>query len=69
MFPKLKWAPIFYKIWRQSKWNMLVMNIVLEIEDHDPKLQIQANLVPKLKCAPIFMKFSTQDIFNYLLIR
>ena len=44
---------------------MLIMNIVLGIDELDPKLQIPANLVPKLKYAPIFMKFGTQDIFIY----
>ena len=48
---------------------MLIMNIVLVIDDLDPKLYIQANLVPKLKCAPIFMKFGTEGIFKFLLIR
>ena len=38
---------------------MLVMNIVLGIDDHDPKSLIQENLVQKLKCVPIFMKFGT----------
>ena len=44
------------------------MNIVLGIDDFDPKLQIRANLVLKLKCAPIFMKFGTQDISDMLII-
>ena len=45
------------------------MNLVLGIDDLDPKLYFHANLVPKLKSAPIFMKFGTQDIFKFLLIR
>ena len=47
---------------------MLIMIILLEIDDLDPKLQIQANLVPKLKCAPIFMKFGTQNTSAMLTI-
>ena len=52
----------------QSKSNMLIMNIVLGIDEIDPKLQIRAILVPKLKCAPIYLKFGTQDIFKFLVI-
>ena len=49
---------------------MLIMNIVLVIDNLDPKLLIRANLVPKLKCAPIFIKFGTQDFLKkFLLIR
>ena len=45
------------------------MNIVLGIDDIDPKSYIRASLVTKLKCPPILMKFGTQDIFKFLLIR
>ena len=48
---------------------MLIMNVVLGIDDLDPKLQIGANLVPKLEYASIFVKFGTQDNFEFLLIR
>ena len=44
------------------------MNKVLRIDNINPKLNIQANLVPKLKCAPIFIKLGTQIIFRFLLI-
>ena len=36
---------------------MLIMNMVLGIDDLDPKLQIRANFIPTWKCDPIFMKF------------
>ena len=36
---------------------MLIMNIVLGIDDFDPKLYIRPNLVQTLKFAPIFIKF------------
>ena len=35
---------------------MLIMNMVLGIDNLNPKLQIRANLVPALKFAPIFNK-------------
>ena len=47
---------------------MLIINKVLWIDNIDPKLKIQANLVPKLKCAPIFIKLGTQVILKFLLI-
>ena len=46
----------------RTNWNMLIMNIVLGIDDLDPKLKIHANLALKFKCAPVFMKFGTQYI-------
>ena len=36
--PKTEMRANFYEIWRQSKWNILIMNIVLGIDDLDPKL-------------------------------
>ena len=50
------------------KSNMLIMNIVLGIDDLNPKLYIRANLVPTLKCAPISMKFGTHSKSNMLII-
>ena len=44
------------------------MNIVLGIDDLNPKLYIRANLVPTLKCAPIFKKFGTHNKSNMLVI-
>ena len=58
--PKTEMCSNFYKIWRQSKWNMLIMNIVLGIDSLDPKLQIRADLVPKLKC--VIFKISMFDL-------
>ena len=58
-------CPIFMKFDTQNKLNMLIINILIGIDDLDPKLQILVkitklqNLVPQLKCAPIFMKFGT----------
>ena len=50
------------------KSSMLIMNIVLGIDDLNPKLYIRANLVPKLKCGPIFKKFGTHNKSNMLVI-
>ena len=50
------------------KSSMLIMNIVLGIDDLNPKLYIRANLVPTLKCAPIFKKFGTHNKSNMLVI-
>ena len=47
---------------------MLIMNIVLGIDDLNPKFQIRKNLVPTLKLAPIFMKFGGHTKSNMLII-
>ena len=46
---------------------MLIMNIVLGIDDLDPKLWIRENLVLTLKFALIFMKFGTHNKSNMLM--
>ena len=38
----------------KSKWNMLIMNTVLGIDDIDSKY-IRVDLVPRLKYVPIFI--------------
>ena len=35
---KVKYAPIFMKFGTLNKWNMLIVNVVLGIDDLDPKL-------------------------------
>ena len=47
---------------------MLIMNIILGIDDLDPKFWIRANLVPTLKFAPIFMKFGTHNKSSMLIM-
>ena len=47
---------------------MLIMNIVLGIDDLNPKLQIRATLFAALKIAPIFMKFGTHNKSNMLIM-
>ena len=47
---------------------MLIMNILLEIDDLDQKLQIWVNVVRKLKCTQAFIKFSTQSKSNMLIM-
>ena len=47
---------------------MLIVNIILEIDDADPKSLIRANLVPTLKFALIFMKFGTHNKPNMLIM-
>ena len=52
------------------KWDMLIVNIVIGIDDLNPKLYIRANLVPTLKSAPIFKKFGSHNkmlIINMML--
>ena len=68
LVPKLKCAPIFMKSGTQSKLNMLIMNIVLEIDDVDPNLYIQVNLDPTQKFPPTFMKFGTHNKFDMLIM-
>ena len=36
--PKTEMPSNFYKIWRLNKSNMLIVNVVLGIDDLDPKL-------------------------------
>ena len=50
---------IFMKFSTQNKSNMLIINIIITIDDLDPKLQICEIFVPKLKFILIFMKFGT----------
>ena len=54
------------KLGTQNKSKMLIMNVVLEIDGLDRKLQIRENLVPTLKLAPSFMKFGTHNKSNML---
>ena len=46
---------------------MLILNIVLGIDDLDPKLYILVNLFPTLKFTPIFMKFGTHNKSNIII--
>ena len=50
------------------KPNMVIVNIVLGIDDLDPKLSIRTYLVPTLKFAPIFMKFGTYNKSKMLIM-
>ena len=43
---------------------MLIMNIVLPIDDLEPKLLIWVNLVPTLTFAPILIQFGTHNKVN-----
>ena len=52
----------------QSRACLLIINMIFEIVDLDPKLKTWADLVSKLQCAPIFMKFGTQNKSNMLVI-
>ena len=52
----------------QNKSNVLIINVLIGIDDLDPKLQICKNLVPKLKFSPIFIKFGTLNKSNMLIM-
>ena len=52
----------------QSKWNILIMNIVIGIDDLNAKLQIRKNFAQTLKFAPIFMKFGTHNKLDMLIM-
>ena len=56
------------KFCTQNKSNMLIMNIVLETDDLDQKLQIREHLVPTLKFGPIYLKFETHNKSNMLIM-
>ena len=49
---------IFFIFGCQNKSNMLIINILIVIDDLDPKL----------KCGPIFMKFGTWSKSNMLIM-
>ena len=51
----------------QSRSSSLIINMIIEIEDLDPKLKTWADLV-KIAMCPIFMKFGTQHKSNMLII-
>ena len=53
---------IFMKLGTQNKSNMLIMNILIGIDDFDPKLKIR-EIWPQ-KCVSIFMKFDIQSKSN-----
>ena len=47
---------------------MLILHMIVETDDLDPKLEILANLVSTLKFAPIFVKFGTHNKWNMLIM-
>ena len=65
---KMQCAPIFMEPGTYCKSNILILYIIVETDDLDPKLEIRANLVPTLKFAPIFMKFGTHNKWNILIM-
>ena len=65
---KIAMCPIFMKFCTQNKSNMLIMNIGLETDDLDHKLQTRENLAPTLKLGPINLKFETRNKSNMLIM-
>ena len=49
----------YYEIWHSEQVRFLIMNMIFEIADLDPKLKTWANLVSELQCTPTFVKFGT----------
>ena len=48
LVPKLKYTPNAMKFGTQSRSSSLIINMILQIADLDPKLKIWADLVSKL---------------------
>ena len=55
----MKYIPNTMKFGTQSRSGFLIMNMIFEIADLDPKLKTWANLVSELQCTPTFVKFGT----------
>ena len=51
----MKYVPNAMKFGTQSRSSLLIINMIFEIADLDPKLKTWADLVSKLQCAPTFM--------------
>ena len=64
----MKYIPNAMKCSTQSRSCLLIINMIFEIADGDPKLQTWADSVSKLQVAPIFMKFGTHNKSNMLII-
>ena len=64
----MKHIPNAMKFSSQSRSSSLIINMIFEIEDLDPKLKIWANLISKLQCAQFFMKFGTHNKSSMLII-
>ena len=51
----MKYIPNAIKFGNQSRSSSLIINMILEIADLDPKLKTWADLVLKLQCARLNM--------------
>ena len=58
------------KFGTQSRSSSLIINMIFEIADLDPKLKTWADLVSKLQCAYFFFffNFDTKNKFNMLIM-
>ena len=56
------------KFGTQSRSSLLIINMIFEIADLDPKLKILADFVSKLQYVPIFIKFGTKCKSNMLIM-
>ena len=56
----MKYIPNAMKFGNQSRSGSLIINVIFEIADIDPKLKTWADLVSELQCAPVFMKFGVR---------
>ena len=58
----------FYEIWHLLQIEHANYEYCIGLDDLDPNIWIQANVVPTLKFATIFMKFGTHNKWNVLII-
>ena len=68
MLPKKICISNAMKFGTQGRSSLLIINMIFEIADLDPKLKIVADFVAKLQYAPIFIKFGTKCKSNMLIM-
>ena len=51
LVPKMKYIPNAMEFGTQSRLSSLIIHMIFEIADLDPKLNTSADLIAKLQCA------------------
>ena len=60
----MKYIPSAMKFGTQTRSSLLIINMIFEIADSDPKLKAQEDLVSKIAMCLILMKFGNQNKSN-----
>ena len=64
----MKFIPNTMKFGNQSRSSSLIINMIFEIADLDPKLKTWVDLVSKFQRTQFFLKFGTQNQSNMLIM-